>query len=68
MVFCSDDVRHMANEKSARIHRVRRAERRVPISTNLQRQLQGNPLQSPVEPTYEFLPLASSNEMKAIPR
>ncbi|VEL08965.1 unnamed protein product [Protopolystoma xenopodis] len=47
MVFCSDDVRHMTDESSASIYRGCRAVRRGPIRTNLQPQLQGNPLQLP---------------------
>ncbi|VEL34437.1 unnamed protein product [Protopolystoma xenopodis] len=43
MVSCSDDVRHMTDESSARIHRGRRAVRRGPIRTNLRPPLQGNP-------------------------
>ncbi|VEL12314.1 unnamed protein product [Protopolystoma xenopodis] len=66
MVSCSDEVRHMTEESLATIHRGRRAVRRGPIRTYLQAKLQGNPLQPPVEPTYESLPLASSIEMKGI--
>ncbi|VEL07854.1 unnamed protein product [Protopolystoma xenopodis] len=44
MVSCSDDVRHMTDESSARIHQGRRAVRRGSIRTNLQPQLQGDPL------------------------
>ncbi|VEL22169.1 unnamed protein product [Protopolystoma xenopodis] len=33
---CSDDIRHMTDERSARIHRGRRAVRRRPNYTNLQ--------------------------------
>ncbi|VEL20805.1 unnamed protein product [Protopolystoma xenopodis] len=70
MVSCSDDVRHMTDESSTTIHRGRRVVCRGPNRANLQPQLQGNtPLpQPPVEPTYESLPLASSNEMKGTPK
>ncbi|VEL07317.1 unnamed protein product [Protopolystoma xenopodis] len=55
----------MTGESSARIHWGRRAVRRGPVLTNLQPQLQGKPSpQPPVEPTYEYLSLYSSNEMK----
>ncbi|VEL07893.1 unnamed protein product [Protopolystoma xenopodis] len=63
MLSCSDDVRHMTEENSARIRRGRRAVRREPLRTNLQPLLQGNPPQPPVEPTYESIPLASPNEI-----
>ncbi|VEL14086.1 unnamed protein product [Protopolystoma xenopodis] len=43
MVSCSDDVRRMTDESSARINRGRMAMRRGPIRTNPQSQLQGNP-------------------------
>ncbi|VEL33697.1 unnamed protein product [Protopolystoma xenopodis] len=64
---CSDDVRHMTDGNSARILRGRMAVRRGPIRTNRQPQLQGNPPQPPVEPTYESIPLASANERKGTP-
>ncbi|VEL07019.1 unnamed protein product [Protopolystoma xenopodis] len=54
----------MKDESSARIHRGSRAVRREPIRTSLQSRLQGNPPQLPVEPTYETLLPASSNETK----
>ncbi|VEL19472.1 unnamed protein product [Protopolystoma xenopodis] len=67
MMSCPDDVRPVTEESSARIHLGRRAARRGPIRVNLQLQLQGNPPKPPVEPTYEYLPLASPNEMKGTP-
>ncbi|VEL11338.1 unnamed protein product [Protopolystoma xenopodis] len=63
MVSRFDDVRHMADESSARIHRGRRPVRRAPIRTNLK----AIAMQLPVRPTYESLPLASSDEMKCTP-
>ncbi|VEL19958.1 unnamed protein product [Protopolystoma xenopodis] len=66
MVYCFDDVNHMTNEGSARIHWGRIAVLREPIRAKLQSQLQGNPPQLLVEPTYESLPLASSHEMKIV--
>ncbi|VEL14907.1 unnamed protein product [Protopolystoma xenopodis] len=56
----ASDFRHM-------IHRGRTAEPRGSIRTILQPQLQSNPPQSPVQPTYDSPPLASSNEMKVTP-
>ncbi|VEL08022.1 unnamed protein product [Protopolystoma xenopodis] len=44
MFSCPDDVRHMTDASSASIHRSRRAVCRGPIRTNLQPQLQCNPL------------------------
>ncbi|VEL40687.1 unnamed protein product [Protopolystoma xenopodis] len=67
MVSCSDDVHHMTNESSAMIHLGHKAVGRKRICTNLQLQLQSNPPKPPVEPTYESLPLASSDEMKGTP-
>ncbi|VEL23298.1 unnamed protein product [Protopolystoma xenopodis] len=67
LISWCDDARHITDESSARIHRGHRPVRRGSIRTNLQPQLQVNPPQPPVEPTYEFLPLASSNEIKGTP-
>ncbi|VEL41991.1 unnamed protein product [Protopolystoma xenopodis] len=43
MGSCSEDVRHMTDEKSARIHQSRKVVRRSLFRTNVQSQLQGNP-------------------------
>ncbi|VEL42280.1 unnamed protein product [Protopolystoma xenopodis] len=61
---CSDDVRYMMDESAARINRGRKTVSRGSIRTNLHSKLQDNGPQLPVEPTYESLPLASSNEME----
>ncbi|VEL15528.1 unnamed protein product [Protopolystoma xenopodis] len=45
MMTCSDDARHMTDESSTWIHRGRKAAHWRPIRTNLQSQLQDNPLQ-----------------------
>ncbi|VEL22587.1 unnamed protein product [Protopolystoma xenopodis] len=66
MVSCSDDVRHMTDESSAKIDRGRRAMRRGPTRTNIQQQLQGNPPPASGG-THESFPLTSSNETKGTP-
>ncbi|VEL42249.1 unnamed protein product [Protopolystoma xenopodis] len=43
MVSCSDDVLHMTDESSARIHRGRKAVRRGTTRTMLEAQLQDDP-------------------------
>ncbi|VEL14481.1 unnamed protein product [Protopolystoma xenopodis] len=66
MVSYLDDVGHMTDEGLERIQG-RMAVRRGPVHTNIKPQLQGSPPQPPVKPTYESLPLASSNEMNYTP-
>ncbi|VEL07561.1 unnamed protein product [Protopolystoma xenopodis] len=67
MVSCYDDVRHITDESSAKIHRDRKAVRRGPFAQIDNHSSKEIPPQPQMEPTYESLPLTPSNQIKGTP-